>query len=802
MTTVLEPGTSARGIGASVPRVEDHRFLTGAAEYIGNVRLPSMLEIAFLRSPVAHGEIRSIDLADALKSDGIVDAVTSEELDGMCKPIRADAADESWQGSEQWPLAKERVRFVGEPVAAVVGTDRYVAEDAAEMIMLDIDPEPAVASIEAALAPDAPLLHDGWRSNLFVEIHVEGGDVERALREADHTLTVRCSMGRQAAVPLETRGCVAHYDPSDKQLTLWLAHQMPHMARTAIADVLGFPEHRLRLISPDVGGAFGVKSQLYPEEIVACLLAMRLGRPVRWIEDRWENLVSAAQARDHHHTLEVGYRDDGVITAVSLTAYVDSGAYSLYPGSAVVEPSVVASLLPGPYRIEHYRADAYAVCTNKCPGGPYRGIARVPACFTIERAIDQVARRLGLGATEVRRRNMVRADEFPYTTITGNVYDSGSFIESLDYLESAARLDELRTWQGEQQATGRLIGLGVACFIEQTAHGVAEYARRNAPLIFGFETAILRIDASGRATVLSGVHSHGQGHETTLAQVAVDQLGLDLPDVRVVLGDTDACPYGHGTFASRTAVLAGGAVHLAAAELRSKLTEAAAYVLDDDSSSMSVADGRIFSESNPSKSITVAELARIFHLRPDRLPPGMEPSLEARVTYMPEPGRGTYSNGAHLAMVEVDAETGRVEVLRYVAVDDCGRMINPLIVEGQIHGGVAQGIGAALLEEAAYDDSGTPLATTLADYSLPGMSDIPDIETLHLETPSPATINGVKGTGESGAIPSPAAICAAVEDALRPHGDVFVARTPLTPEVVRGLVLEARSNRKGGEASG
>jgi carbon-monoxide dehydrogenase large subunit len=591
---------------------------------------------------------------------------------------------------------------------------------------------------------------------------------------------------------METRGCVASYDRADRRLTLWSSHQMPHVLRTVIAGLIGLPEHRMRVVAPDVGGGFGIKSNIYPEEIVACLMTLSLGRPVKWIEDRREHLLCAAHARDHRHHLDVGYDDEGHILGVDAKIWVDCGAYSLFPWTAAMEPGTAVAMIPGPYRIGHYRAVGHALATNKTPAGPYRGIARVPAAFSIERAIDQIARDLGLDQSEVRRRNLIGPDEFPYLSVTGSIYDSGSYTESLDELERMVGLDDLRAWQVGERARDRHIGIGLCCFIEQTAHGVQEYVRRKVPFVFGYDKAQARMDPSGHLTVLVGIHSHGQGLETTLAQIAADQLGLGVEDVRIAFGDTDAAPYGNGTFGSRSAVLCGGATELATRKVREKLLQVAGFLLDVDPEELDLGDRRVFRRDDPSVSMTLAEVAHIIHLRPERLPPGVDPVLEAVASYDAEPGRGTYSNGAHLAVVEVDARTGKVDLLRYACVDDCGRMINPMIVEGQIHGAVCQAIGGTLYEEFQFDDDGNPLSTTFLDYLMPNATDVPDIEVVSLETPSPFTINGLKGTGESGTIGPPAAIAAAVEDALTPIGRVFVGETPLTAERVLGYVDAAR----------
>jgi carbon-monoxide dehydrogenase large subunit len=796
VTSTVEAPARAKSklFGAAVRRVEDARYVTGAAQYVGNLHLRGMLHVAFARSPLAHATVRNVDVSAARATHGVVDAVTSDDLAHSCQPIRANTTHDTWQNSEQWPLATGRVRFVGEAMAAVVATSRYTAEDGVDAVFADLDPLPVASSIDLALAADAVPLHDDWSDNYFVKREVRHGNPEAVFLEAPRAISLRCTMGRYSGIPMETRGCVAHYEALEQRLTLWTSHQMPHVLRTSIAALIDFPEHRFRVVAPDVGGGYGIKSNLYPEEIVACLLSIRLGRPVKWVEDRREHMLTAAQARDHRHEIDVAYTDDGEILAARARVWVDCGAYSMFPWTAGMEPGTAISMIPGQYRIQDYEAVGYAVATNKCPGGPYRGIARVPACFTIERAIDQVARDVGLDPFEVRRRNMVRPDEFPYTTATDNIYDSGSFVESLAELERIADLPALREWQTEERQRGRHIGVGIASFTEQTAHGREEYTRRRVPLVFGYDKAIVRMEPSGAATVLVGIHSHGQGLETTLAQIAADQLGVALDDVRVLFGDTEACPYGNGTFGSRSAVLCGGATQLAAEKVRAKLLDTAAHLADTSPNELDLVDGRVVHLDGVDTGLSVADLCHTVLLRPDRLPAEMDQVLEAVASYSAEPGRGTYSNGAHLAVVEVDVETGHVKPLKYFAVDDCGRMINPMIVEGQVHGGLCQGIGGAICEEFLYDEDANPLSTTFLDYLMPNALDMPSIEVAYLETPSPYTINGLKGVGESGTIGPPAAIAAAVEDALEPIGRVFVGETPLKPEVVLDLVDVARAN--------
>lgn len=779
--TVVDAPPRERFFGASVRRLEDRRFVTGAARYVGNIQLPGMLHVAFARSPVPHGRLLGVDLGPALELPGVVAAISGEDVVGECEPIRGDTRHENWQSAAQWPLAVDRVRFAGEPVAALVAQSRYVAEDATELVYVDIESLPPVASIDAAMAPDAPILHDGWRDNVFIHREVEGGDVDAAFAAAPHSLSLTCEVGRHTGVPMETRGVLANYDSTDERLTVWITHQQPHVMRSAIAEALHLPEHRVRVIAPDVGGGFGIKCNLYPEDLAVCLLALQLRRPVKWIEDRREHLLASSHARDHRHEIDVAFTDEGIIEGIRARVWVDCGAYSISPWTAGMEPANAISIIPGPYRIRNYRADGYALATTKCPGGPYRGVARVPAAFTIERAIDQVAHERGLDPFEVRRLNMVQPEDFPYQSVTGKIYDSGSFVEALDELERTADVRQLREWQARERERGRLIGIGVAAYIEQTAHGVQEYAMRRLPIVFGYDTATIRMDPSGRVTVLGGLHSHGQSLETTLAQIAADELGVTLDSVRIVFGDTDMTPYGNGTFGSRSAVLCGGATELAAERVRDKLITLAAHLLGVAIADVELTDGEARAGEG---AIGIPELARTCHLRPDLLPAGMEPIIEETATYAAEPGSGTFANGAHLAVVEVDGETGVTRVLRYVAVSDCGRMINPMVVDGQIHGGICQGLGGALCEELAYDEEANPLSTTLLDYQLPNATDIPDIEVVHLETPSPFTRKGMKGVGEGGTIAPAAAVAGAVEDALAPVDHVFVGRTPLTPERV------------------
>jgi carbon-monoxide dehydrogenase large subunit len=784
------PADGPRFVGQRVTRREDLRFLTGRANYVDDLVLPGMLFARFARSTEAHARLGSVDVGRALASPGVAGVLTGEALRGRVRPIRCDSTMPTWQGSAFPALALDRVRFVGEAMAVVAADDRARAEDAAELVTVDYKPLPVVASAAAALAPSAPLLHEDWADNAFIKRHFETEGFEAAMAAAEHRLGHTYEMARHTGTPLENRGCVASWDAAGEKLILWTATQIPHLVRTGLADVLGLPEHSVRVIAPDVGGGFGIKGHLFPEEIACAVMAMDLGRPVKWIEDRREHLLASVHAREHTHEVEVGFDADGVVQALSALITVDAGAYSVYPWTATMDVGMALGILPGPYRIDNYRVDAVAVATNKCPLGPYRGVARPAACFSIERTMDAVAEHVGLDRAEVRRRNLVAPGEFPYTSVTGLVYDSGSYVESLDRVTEQAGAAGFAAEQAAARAEGRLLGLGLAVYTEQTAHTTTEFAKRGIPMVFGYETSRVRMDPSGHATLHVSVHSHGQGLETTLAQVAADALGLDLAAVRVSFGDTDEVAYGSGTFASRAAVLAGGATHLAATELAAKLRRIAAHLLEAAPEDVELAGGRASVRGTPIRGHTIAELARLTYLNPHYLPPGETPILESTSTYDAAPGTGTFANAAMAAIVEVDPETGQVRLRRFVVVEDCGRMLNPLVVDGQVQGGVAQGIGSALFEELVYDDGGQLLTTSFADYLVPSAAELPAIEVHHLETPSPFTLGGVKGVGEGGAIGPGAAIAAAVEDAIRPLSRAHVNRLPVTPERVLGWIQQ------------
>ena len=782
MTDVESP----RLFGARVLRVEDKRLLTGRGRFVGDIVLDRMVSAKFVRSDVASGRILGVDTDAALRFDGVHAVFTGRDF--AAYEIRCVSSYDGFQASGEPILALDTVRFAGETIAMVIADDEYVAEDARDEVVVDIEPSTPLLSRADALADDAVPLHPGWRDNAYVHRAVKTAGFDAAAAQAPHQLTLHLTNGRHIGLPIENRVCIAEYDTGTDSFTLTTTTQIPHLIRAGLSLALGVAESSIRVVSPDVGGGFGVKGQLYVEEVACCLAARALARPVKWVEDRREHFVASHHSREHDHTATAFFDDDGVVEALQVDVAVDMGAYSVFPWTATMDTGMAMGILPGPYRIRHYAVTGTPYCTNKTPYGAYRGVARPAACLSIERLIDQVALHRGLDRVEVRRRNLLRTEDYPWRSASGLVYDSGSLIESMDKVLELGRYDHLLTTQTQSRADGRLFGIGLVAFTEQTAHGTQEFIQRGVPIVFGYETVRVRMDASGKAVVAASIHDHGQGLETTLAQITADRLGLAIDDVRVQYGDTDRVAYGSGTFASRSAVLAGGAATKAADAVADVLREVAAHILEASPQDMVLDAGRLWVRGTPSRSIELPELCRLIYQRPERLPDGVEPTLDASRTYDAAPGTGAYTNAAHLASVEVEADTGRTRVLSYAIVEDCGPMINPMIVEGQIFGGVAQGIGSALFEEVLYDDNGQPLSTTLADYLVPTFTDVPDFRVAHLQTPSPHTIGGIKGMGEGGAIAPGAVIAAAIEDAISSLGRVVVTQLPLTPERVLAYI--------------
>jgi carbon-monoxide dehydrogenase large subunit len=774
---------SELGIGARVLRKEDDRLLRGRGQFVADLRLAGMKDVAFVRSPLAHATIRGVDVPAGYRES----IFTADDLAGV-KPIRAVSGLPGFKISEQPVLAAGKVRHVGELVAMCVAATRASAEDIAASVRLDLEELPAVYDMLVGRTAGAPLLHESWGDNIFLETNIEV-DIAKALN-APIKVTREMRTARQCMAPLEGRGVVAHWDRRLEQLVIYSATQMPHIVRTGLTECLGLDHGKIRVISPDVGGGFGYKGILLPEEVALGWLAIHCGHPVRWIEDRREHLTAGANCREHHYRI-TGYADrDGRLLGIDCEATVDSGAYSSYPFSACLEAAQVASILPGPYDFPAYRCRTYSVATNKCPILPYRGVARTGVCFALELLLDAIAREAGLEPHEVRLKNLVQPGQMPFDNITRKHFDSGDYPGALRRALDAIDLPAVRARQRDGTAHGRLIGVGTAVYCEQAAHGTSVYAGWGIPMVPGYEQATARVTPDGGLELRVGVHSHGQSMETTLAQVAHEILGIDISRINVVHGDTALTPYSTGTWGSRSMVMAGGAVARVCQEIARRAASIGAWLLKTDASQVSVRNGEVI---GPSGKVSLNEIARVWYLRPQDLPGHADPGgLEATAGYKPVRDSGTFSYGAHAAVVAVDPEIGEVEILDYIIVEDGGKLVNPMVVDGQIYGGVAQGIGTALYEEMPFDTSGQPLASTFADYLLPGPTEVPALRIIHMETPSPYTEFGVKGIGEGGAIAPPATITNAINDALRPLGAADILQSPVTPRRILEAIAEAK----------
>ena len=775
----------AKYFGAAVRRREDPRFLRGEGRFLDDVRVAGLLHVAFLRSPYAHAMIRAIRTERARAAPGVVAVFTFADLESWMKPLPlfgapppglAAAIAFEIRQAPQFALCRDRARYVGEIVAMVVAESRARAEDAAEAIEVDWEPRSVVTDMRQAAEPGTPLVHEAWGTNVGVGFTHAIGDVEAAFARADLVMSETFHIQRYVGMPLESRGAVAVWDRRDGTLTTWNSTQVPHFVQQGLAGALGLPHHKVRVIAPDLGGGFGTKASGYPEDHLVPIAAIVLNRPVKWVEDRREHMMSAAHARHQVHTISLAARRDGTIVGLRDRIWLDLGAYNVW---GIVLPYNTVAHLIGPHRIANMRVDVQAVTTHKTPNAPYRGAGRPETVFAMDRAVDCLARELRIDPAEIRRRNYIRSDELPYDFgmpyRDGNplVYDSGDFPAALEAALKAADYDEFRRDQPALRARSIFRGIGISGYVEGTAIGP-------------FEGATVKVDLGGRVLVATGAVNSGQGHETSFAQVCADALGVPLEHVTVVGGDTATVPFGVGTFASRSGVTAGNSIADACQQVRAKLVKAAAALLEAAPGDIEIEDGQAFVRGVRASAVPLARVVQASiptFARPGVASPDFEATAYHHVPTV------TFASAVHVARVEVDVGTGHVTLLRYVVAHDCGKVINPLIVEGQVHGGVAQGVGGALYEEMVYDEQGQLLTGSLMDYLVPTAMEVPPLETVHLEFPSPRNPLGMKGLGEGGAISPPAAIANAIEDALEPFG-VRITATPVSPARLLALLHE------------
>ena len=765
-------------VGKRIKRKEDPRMITGTATYLDDIKLSNMHFAAIVRSPYAAARIDRIDSAAALKLPGVVAVFTGADLEGVGN-VPCGVNLPGLRIPNHSLLAQGRVYFSGHPVAVVVATDPYLARDAAELVDVDYTALPAIADPEKALEPGAPAVHPEWPDNVAFVYKQENGEIDQAFAEAEVIVKQRMLQPRVVASPMEPRGAIGDYKSADGALTLYSSTQIPHLLRSLAAAVLGVPEHKMRVIAPEVGGGFGCKADVYAEELLVCFLSRKLGVPIKWVESRREHFQACSQGRGHVDYYELAAKKDGTILGIKLKLIQDIGSHQQLLTSLI--PTLSVLMLPGLYRCKTFRAEVVGAFTNCFPTDAYRGAGRPEATYGIERLVDILAAELKMDAAEIRFKNFIEPQEFPFATGTGLVYDSGNYAGTLNNALDTINYAALREEQRQLRSQGRLMGIGIATYGEICAFGPSPYTPAG-----GWESATVRIEPSGMVTVHTGISPHGQGEETTFAQIAADELGISMDDVAIIHGDTAIVQYGIGTFGSRGTAVGGTAMFFALEELKKKIVKYGAMLLESEDVQFTA--GRVVCNQT-GKAVPLAQIAAASY-RALKLPPGTEPGLVA--TSFWEPANFTFPFGAHIVVTEVDPDTGEVKITRYVAVDDCGKLINPLIVAGQIHGGVAQGIGQALYEQMIYDENGQILTGEYTDYALPKARNMPFIESSHTETPSPVNPLGVKGVGEAGAIGAPPAVVNSVMDALS-HLGIRHLDMPLTPEKVWSAIQGARA---------
>ncbi len=771
-------------LGVSVARAEDERLLRGAARFVDDLDHVAALSAAIGRCPYPHARVRSLDCSVALALAGVEAVLVGSDVLERTEPtslLRAfPGSAKTPYRAMAWPVA----RYEGEAVVAVAAVDRYVAEDALDLIAIDWEPLPHVADVGDAAA--APRLFDHIADNVLADSTLRGGDADAAMAGADVRVAGRLHINRISAAPIETRAALARWDDATRTLEVWSSTQTPHLVRAQLAHSLRMAESDIRVIGPDIGGGFGLKMCVYPEDIIVSLLAIDTGRAVKWVEDRVEHFRASTHAREAVHDAELGAARDGTLVALRVDYAIDVGAYN----SPFGPPMLTNLTLPGPYRLRDALIRRRVVLTNKVPVGPYRGYGQPESNFVREVLVDRVARRLGMDPVELRRRNLLRSDELPYQNITGALYDSGDYARALDLALARVGYAEVRAGQAEWRRAGRFAGVGVSCFVEFTGYPSSAFLGRAGAGFGAYESVTIRMDRAGRAALYTGVSTFGQGTETTFAQLAASGLGLDPAQVTVDRGDSRGTPYSIGGFASRTMIAGAGAIQKATAEIRAKMLRIAAHLLGAEPDALEVAQGGVRRRDDPTAGLSIAEVATAAYLA-HRLPEGLDPGLEATAYY--DPPASAFGYGTVAARVEADPRTGEFEIQRFVLVHDCGTQVNPMIVEGQLHGAIAQGLGAALSEELVYDRATGQLVNgTFIDYFMPTAADLPRMELDHLETPSPVTPLGIKGVGESGTIGAAAALANAVSDALAPF-HVEIDRLPITAESVWRAIHAGRA---------
>lgn len=781
-------------VGQRIKRTEDPRLLAGVGRFVDDMTPRGTLHMAIRRSDQPHARIVAINADDALSVAGVVGIFDATDFESEITPAVPMSTMKSYYATPIWPLARGKVRYVGEPVVAVLADSRYAAEDALEHISIEYEALPFAIRQVDAVGDDAPLLHEEAGTNVIISRQFARGDVDQAIARAPVTVKATFRMTRKTAVSMENRSYLAEWDRRRLALTLHSSTNIPGIIRDALAGCLNLPGNRMRVVAPDVGGSFGAKGSLYHEEILVCALSRKLSRPIKYVCDRLEDLLATSQAFDELIEAELAVDNDGKLLGLRAEVIGDIGAYSIYPWTGALEPVQVVSFLPGPYRLEHYRGRTRGVLTPKPPTGPYRGVGRPSSTFAMERLIDMAARKIGMDPVEIRRRNLIRADEFPYRTASGLIWDKSAFVECLNGACDLADYPALLRERDQARADGRWVGIGLSSYAELTGIGSRISVAPGMPINTGTETSSIRIDATGSITAAFGISSHGQGLETTLAQVIADELGCKLEDVEVQHGDSGLMAVSSGTFASRSAVLAGGAATMSSRAVKAKVLKAAAHLMGVPIHDLDASDG-IIRARNSNASMTFKEIAHAVYSQMGSIPREQREELAASETY--DPYFGTACSSTHLVMVEVDPITYGVTINKYVVAEDCGRIINPMIVDGQIHGAVAQGIGAALLEEIVHDDAGQVLSASLADYLLPLATNVPKIEILHIEADLPNNIGGFRGMGEGGTIGAPAAIANAISDALSPLG-IEIDTLPATPERIFQLLRSSLQKHRDG----